>query len=551
MSTTTTAVSSALKKAIAIQGSSNDRKLSDSAKKKLEDIYEKLLTLLVERQTQGKAALANFLSQIPISDLDSWFDHAAGTVHKISSDQAWNRLGSTFEHHELLMLNICTNIVGVLSGLQSAFKKKYFSAIASCIAVRKRTALLDPMVAEFVCWTIHMALLQIVRVSESWTPAKLFKKFDSCGVLVSFIRCSVQYPPEGQVGFGEAVLGVYDFLMKDKKTVRKFQKGQPCGDAAYAILSGMDGHPMKSEKVVGYLKTLVKTALMLNDPANDIMFSKDENKKTRRMCRYCNKAELNPEFQLSLKTCSRCKQAYYCTQDCQKKDWKEHRLVCRKQSLACTTDNTSQRIVANFMGRNYADILARMAVVFMETGMKKNELVLVIDNEPGKDGSTAPASRHPPEFELVPFETVSRKHSECVEAFKMHRSKMTKNHCMTLLLHAGSLYTAKFQSPMPSGHEAHSDEAVDAFVAYLYKGDFTFLKQMFPSQDQQIAIKESLKPEYNEKIDFIAKRMPDNNLRAAVLLMAAVKRFGATEKSLQVNFGFKNEFVDLMLACYR
>ena len=548
MSTITTAFSSALKKAKTIQGSSNNRKLSGSAKTKLEVIYEKLLTLLMERQTQGKAALADFLSQIPVSDWDSWFDHAAGTVRKISSDQAWNRLGSEFEHHERLMLNICTQIVGVFSGLQSAFKKEYFSAIASCIAVRKRTALLDPMVAESVCWTIHMAL-SIVSVTESWTPAKLFKKFDSCGVLVSFIRCSVQYPPEGQIGFGEGVLAVYEMLMQDKNTICKFQKGQPCGDATYAILSGMDGHPMKSEKVVGYLRTLVKTALLVDDPINEKF--KDENRLTRRMCRYCNKAEDNPEFQLSLKTCSRCKQAHYCTQDCQKKDWKEHRLVCRKQSLACTTDNTSQRIVANFMGRNYADILARMAVVFMETGMKKNELVLVIDNEPGKDGSTAPASRHPPEFELVPFETVSRKHSECVEAFKMHRSKMTKNHCLSLLLNGGSFYTAKFQSRTPSGHEAYSDEAVDAFVAYLYKGDFTFLKQMFPSQDQQIAIKESLKPEYNEKIDFIAKRMPDNNLRAAVLLMAAVKRFGATEKSLQVNFGFKNEFVDLMLACYR
>ena len=62
MSTITTAFSSALKKAKTIQGSSNNCKLSGSAKTKLELlIYEKLLTLLMERQTQGKAALAIFL----------------------------------------------------------------------------------------------------------------------------------------------------------------------------------------------------------------------------------------------------------------------------------------------------------------------------------------------------------------------------------------------------------------------------------------------------------------------------------------------------------
>ena len=547
MSTITTAFSSALKKAKTIQGSSNNRKLSGSAKTKLEVIYEKLLTLLMERQTQGKAALADFLSQIPVSDWDSWFDHAAGTVRKISSDQAWNRLGSEFEHHERLMLNICTQIVGVFSGLQSAFKKEYFSAIASCIAVRKRTALLDPMVAESVCWTIHMAL-SIVSVTESWTPAKLFKKFDSCGVLVSFIRCSVQYPPEGQIGFGEGVLAVYEMLMQDKNTICKFQKGQPCGDATYAILSGMDGHPMKSEKVVGYLRTLVKTALLVDDPINEKF--KDENRLTRRMCRYCNKAEDNPEFQLSLKTCSRCKQAHYCTQDCQKKDWKKHRLVCCKHSLAANTDNTSEKIVLNFMARKHTHILARMAVVFMETGMKKNELVLVIDNEPGKDGSIAPAMRHPPEFELVPFETVSREHSQCAETLEMHRSNMTKNHCLSLLLNGGSFYIAKCQSRMPiSGHEAYSDKAVDAFVAYLYKGNLTFLKQMFPREDQQIAIKKILAPEHNEKIETMVECMPNKNLKGAVYLMAAVKRFGGTKKSLQ-KFGFSNELADLVLACY-
>ena len=60
-----------------------------------------------------------------------------------------------------------------------------------------------------------------------------------------------------------------------------------------------------------------------------------------------------------------------------------------------------------------------------------------------------------------------------------------------------------------SGHEAYSDKAVDAFVAYLYKGNLTFLKQMFPREDQQIAIKKILAPDkHNENIETMVECMP-------------------------------------------
>ena len=42
------------------------------------------------------------------------------------------------------------------------------------------------------------------------------------------------------------------------------------------------------------------------------------------ICDYCQK--LNPA-----KRCSACHQASYCTIDCQKLDWKKHKLVCSKQ----------------------------------------------------------------------------------------------------------------------------------------------------------------------------------------------------------------------------
>jgi hypothetical protein len=40
------------------------------------------------------------------------------------------------------------------------------------------------------------------------------------------------------------------------------------------------------------------------------------------LCRVCNK--------LSSKCCCRCKQAYYCSKECQMKDWLEHKKYCGK-----------------------------------------------------------------------------------------------------------------------------------------------------------------------------------------------------------------------------
>lgn len=48
--------------------------------------------------------------------------------------------------------------------------------------------------------------------------------------------------------------------------------------------------------------------------------------------RQCNKCHVRDDTQ-RLSQCSRCQNVYYCSQDCQRADWQNHKLTCRRENL--------------------------------------------------------------------------------------------------------------------------------------------------------------------------------------------------------------------------
>ena len=58
--------------------------------------------------------------------------------------------------------------------------------------------------------------------------------------------------------------------------------------------------------------------------------SDNKHDRNRKACKTCGKlnAELSKEKK-KLKTCGKCKKVAYCSKECQKEDWKDHKEDCR------------------------------------------------------------------------------------------------------------------------------------------------------------------------------------------------------------------------------
>jgi hypothetical protein len=87
----------------------------------------------------------------------------------------------------------------------------------------------------------------------------------------------------------------------------------------------LDDFEAISECFCHYTKTILE-AMLLEFPKKRKRKSEEKKRKKRkieRTCPVCNVKELN------LKKCGNCLKIYYCSLECQKKDWQRHKIECK------------------------------------------------------------------------------------------------------------------------------------------------------------------------------------------------------------------------------
>ena len=249
----------------------------------------------------GYGTLELFAKTVPNKEFEVWVDHAVTELTELAKDKKWKETGN-LEQHDNMLLNSCISMFMYFAPTVLAFEKGLFKALADFVAARAGTGAAPLMPTADISDTVARIVANALQTSilyfgPDWTAEKTFKKLESSGILVQFIRCSTTPMTEYD---GNGIYNTYDELMKCTALIQnKCKKGEPCGDVIRAILVGKDGHKPSSRGTIQKLKALASYSGKMQPASGDIT--------SHKMCRYCSKTGYTEEFQNSLKACARCK----------------------------------------------------------------------------------------------------------------------------------------------------------------------------------------------------------------------------------------------------
>mmetsp|Transcript_19975 Transcript_19975/g.49097 ORF Transcript_19975/g.49097 Transcript_19975/m.49097 type:complete len:366 (+) Transcript_19975:78-1175(+) len=260
------------------------------------------------------------LEGIRESDIHVWYnDIAIDEIKKLSTKPSWVLTG-ILDIFEESVLNPCTTLACHAVPVAIALEGEFFQVLANFIRARQGgSSLPAPMICtqinSIIFWSLSVAT---TRFDPCWSKEKYFDTLESSGMLEQFLRVvTVPQFPESDT----LMSNVLDTLASCRDLLsKKFKKGTPCGDTLRAIADGKDGSKTERPVIMQRLRGLVGLV--------DMMKPMDDTVLKSQQCGHCGKSGTSKEFQLSLLLCSRCRLTRYCSKECQRADWKEHKKTC-------------------------------------------------------------------------------------------------------------------------------------------------------------------------------------------------------------------------------
>ncbi len=434
---------------------------------------------------------------IPASEIECWFDHAINMLQFFSTSPRYIMTG-VLDEHELYILKGSCSLVSHVKALDISFKKGFLKEIANFLAAPNAPLMPSAEIADSIFFFVYNVKIMCEGYKvqgEQWNSEKFWNFLESTGLLLQFIRTSTIPQPNGD---DPDLFVLYDDIIKCLPVLKKkFKRGKPCGDAVRKILSGEDGSRVEREKVLIYLSNLTKMVDAIQPNSSNTFFN-----MSSKMCRYCSKPEDSEDFEGTLMKCSRCKNAYYCSKECQKKDWKMHKKFCM---LADKQDKKNKQARANaaftFLDENYTSIMEKFIEVIDMSGKSREDFLLELDFFPGENGC-APALKDPPEFNIkdirgyiegnrpnlpdwfpVNYEVNA---SNTVQMIRAQHQRMTPDHLLCLVRTPScglSAYRILLRISQFHEHNKFSNETIKAYKKAWKEGDFGPLSEIFGAQN--------------------------------------------------------------------
>lgn len=105
-------------------------------------------------------------------------------------------------------------------------------------------------------------------------------------------------------------------LNDEERSTRETEKIESIGEQSQGAGANSEGGP-RSESASG-----IKDGI--SSESKQVDKEEDKNGPETHLCRYCGK-------QGFFQKCSRCKETFYCSRECQREDWRTHKVACTKK----------------------------------------------------------------------------------------------------------------------------------------------------------------------------------------------------------------------------
>lgn len=363
-----------------------------------------------------------------------------------------------------------------------------FAAIAVLVArdQQGKPTMPDPKVTEVIVAITNNCVLCMEGISKmaetSLTLPNMLMDLERTGLLAQALRCLTVPLKHG--GSISQAMQFLDMIEMDARLLKKkFTPGQKSGDVLEELLSGKDGWKGRSNPNHSIVMCRLAALKKLANMSNTKSWRPEEDVKLGRICRQCSKSGLelrNEDAEKRLLMCGKCKSTYYCSRECQKADWKEHKKMC---NISITTKQPKENIIMSFIREHYEEIMTKIKHTCEKNEIEKKDVFVELDfyKEIHAEGLSpammgrfrvAPVSkclrgnrRAEPDW----FYRGSNVYESNVAMFRAglqdHHQRMTENHVLVAFRgsdgHAG-VYRVDMMSET-TGFHILSDEALELF----------------------------------------------------------------------------------------